>query len=191
MKSNVNFLSRTKKFINDNVWLQPLLLVGLIFVVIFSLNQIPSWVESVGDWLNIGGSSRLTKMTYNEMQAKIATGDEFVVIFTQDGCAACEQIKPRLDKWLGLAENKDVVVYQIDLTRENNVYVDTGITVTKLTTFTNTLNTYLQGAGKATVTNLGTPTMIRFQSAEIANVLIGSVQSAAEDLELIEALVKG
>ena len=191
MKSTENFMTKSKKFVNENVWLQPLLLVGTIFVVIFSLNQIPGWLESIGDWLNIGGSTELTAATFDEIRAKIDADEDFIVIFTQDGCSACEQFTPRLDKWLALEENADVVVYNVDLTQESSVYVDATVTVTKLATFTNVLNTYFASKSEATITALGTPTMIRYIDGEIIDTLIGSVTSPSEDLELIEEFVRG
>lgn len=191
MKSEQNFLTKSKKFLNDNIWLQPLLLVGAIFVVIFSLNNIPSWIESIGEWLNIGGSTRLTAMEYSEFEDKLEANDDFIVIFIQEGCSACEQFKPRLDTWLGLEENSDVTVYEIDLTRENNIYIDTTITATKLNTLTSALNSYFASASEPTITAIGTPTMVRFVDGEIVDTLIGSVTSPSEDLELIEEFVRG
>lgn len=191
MKSDQNFFTKSKKFLNDNFWLQPLLLVGGIFAIIFSLNNIPSWFESIGEWLNIGGSTRLTAVEYSDFQDKLEANDDFIVIFVQDGCSACEQFKPRLEKWLELDENNDVTVFKIDLTRENNVYVDATITATKLNTLTSSLNTYFTSISEATITAIGTPTMVRFVDGEIVDTLIGSVTSPAEDLELIEEFVRG
>lgn len=191
MKSTENFMTKSKKFVNDNAWLQPLLLVGAIFVVIFSLQEIPGWIDSIGEWLNIGGSTQLTAATFDSVREKVDANEDLIIIFTQDGCSACEQFTPRLDKWLELDENADVVVYNIDLTQESSVYVDSTVTVTKLATFTNTLNTYFASKGEATITGIGTPTMIRFIDGEIVDVLIGSVTSPAEDLELIEEFIRG
>lgn len=121
------FFARIGRWIRDTAWVQPLLIVGGIFAVIFSIPGITSWVKS---WFNEGnvaaayyrkneiswsgienGTSDVDKLfsylldpTSNENKdAANKYGKKFFLNFVQEDCTGCEAnyegFKDLQDKW--------------------------------------------------------------------------------------------
>ena len=111
-----NFFLRIGRWIKETAWVQPLLIVGGIFAIIFSIPYISSWVSS---WF-IGGSESnsfysnykvslsgadkkesdanklLEYMTAPLAEAsesdKSKWGEKFYLVFVQEDCSGCESI---------------------------------------------------------------------------------------------------
>ena len=117
------FFARIGRWIRDTAWVQPLLIVGGIFAIIFSIPSITSWIQSwfvTGDeavsfYKNNGylalddgkedgrGSSadKLLQYIFNTDQtaeekaaAEARFGTKFFVTFVQEDCSTCKTIYP-------------------------------------------------------------------------------------------------
>ena len=53
-----NFFARIGRWIRDTAWVQPLLIVGGIFAIIFSIPYITNWV---GSWFEVNQSEKYYK----------------------------------------------------------------------------------------------------------------------------------
>lgn len=110
-----NFFVRIGRWIKNTAWIQPLLIVGGIFALIFSIPYISKWV---GSWFSENTaaekyySAKKVSLTNAEdgksdvdalfsyladptnadnAKAKAKYGDKFFVTLVQDGCAACDE----------------------------------------------------------------------------------------------------
>lgn len=107
-----NFFVRIGRWIKNTAWIQPLLIVGGIFGIIFSIPYITKWV---GSWFD---SDTDAEVYYNKHKLSLSKaevhdskvdhlfdylkegkdssyastfGDKFYVTFVQEGCASCEE----------------------------------------------------------------------------------------------------
>ncbi len=110
-----NFFARIGRWIKNTAWIQPLLIVGGIFAIIFSIPYITKWV---GSWFTEGtaaekyynahkvsldnadkGNSDVDKLfsyladpeNEDNAKAKAKYGDKFFVTLVQDNCSSCEE----------------------------------------------------------------------------------------------------
>jgi len=113
LKAIGRFFARIGRWIRDTAWVQPLLIVGGIFAIIFSIPYLTNWVKSwfsEGDaatayyeknelsWKGVedskSGVDRLFKYLENYNTASEADkkkfGDKFFINFVQDGCEGCK-----------------------------------------------------------------------------------------------------
>ena len=110
------FFVRIGRWIKDTAWVQPLLIVGGIFAIIFSIPYIGNWV---GSWFKDGNAAdnyfsrfsvsldgcqdegadsdanRLFNYMANELKDPSLSkryGEKFFVVFVEEGCAGCDSI---------------------------------------------------------------------------------------------------
>ncbi len=109
-----NFFVRIGRWIKNTAWIQPLLIVGGIFAIIFSIPYITKWV---GSWFSSSSASekyysshklslkgaekhnsevdKLFSYICEPEKADKATvnkfGEKFFVTLVQDGCSACDE----------------------------------------------------------------------------------------------------
>ena len=100
------FFARIGRWIKETAWIQPLLIVGAIFAVIFA---IPHIINGVKGWFN--NSDYLADSSKEEDLLKMVGKDRFFVAFVEkdNGSAAdnlCGGLKTLKDKWNN-AEFKD------------------------------------------------------------------------------------
>ena len=103
------FFAKIGRWIRDTAWVQPLLIVGAIFGLIFSIPSIVSWVKS---WGNAGGekyinfynnfalslngaenhNSKVDKLfeDIKSGDAKNTVGEKFFLTFVKSDCSVCE-----------------------------------------------------------------------------------------------------
>ena len=108
------FFVKIGRWIKETAWIQPLLIVGGIFAIIFSIPYISSWVSSwfsdanaatnfyKGYKVSLSGadtneSDANTLFSYMESDTKSESdkkkwGEKFFVVFVQEDCAGCESI---------------------------------------------------------------------------------------------------
>ena len=109
-----NFFVRIGRWIKNTAWIQPLLIVGGIFAIIFSIPYITKWV---GSWFSSSSASEkyysshklslkgaedrksdvdklFTYITDHDNADKATAnkfGEKFFVTLVQDGCSACDE----------------------------------------------------------------------------------------------------
>jgi hypothetical protein len=103
-------------WIKETAWVQPLLIVGSIFAIIFSIPTITEWVNGIAESINSPESyyRNFQKKLEGEedsdaqklIDAMIANSDEFgekfMVVFVQVNCQFCKDAQPALKE---LVEN--------------------------------------------------------------------------------------
>lgn len=116
-----SFFVKIGRWIKETAWIQPLLIVGGIFAIIFSIPYISNWVSSWFDDSNaatnfykkykvsLDGADKdesdadalFTYMSKSEAEKtadeKKKWGEKFYVVFVQEECAGCETIYKGFD----------------------------------------------------------------------------------------------
>jgi len=103
-------------WIKETAWVQPLLIVGSIFAIIFSIPTITEWVNGIADSINSPESyyrsfekklegeedSDAQKLIDAMMDNSDEFGEKFMVLFVQVNCQFCKDAQPALKE---LVEN--------------------------------------------------------------------------------------
>lgn len=106
-----SFFARIGRWIKNTAWVQPLLIVGGIFAIIFAIPYITQWVQSwfsgnasssfyAGRKISINGANNKNSdadklfqyMENPTEEGKNKYGEKFFVIFVQEECPECESI---------------------------------------------------------------------------------------------------
>lgn len=108
------FFARIWRWIKETAWVQPLLIVGIIFGVIFSIPSIVKGIQSWNDALNssdtyyhgfqkslVAGNKsdadKITELIYNKSSnpsIQSEYGDKFFLLFVSESCDVCKKSKP-------------------------------------------------------------------------------------------------
>jgi hypothetical protein len=103
-------------WIKETAWVQPLLIVGSIFAIIFSIPTITEWVNGIAESINSPESyyrnfqkklegeedSDAQKLIDAMMENSNAYGEKFMLVFVQVNCQFCKDAQPALKE---LVEN--------------------------------------------------------------------------------------
>lgn len=117
-----NFFSKIKDFIGKNYWLQPVLLVAIVFAVVFSITGISDLFTTIKGWFTPNTDTCIRCTSYRSSQYNLfhtainAATDEqdpvFIVI-TQNNCSSCSTLYPLLNRFLDA--NRDFRIYQLKM----------------------------------------------------------------------------
>lgn len=140
-----NFLKKVGTFFKDNYWLQPLLLVALVFVLVFSLEGLESVSDTVKGWFDPYSTCKnAKKIKASEMENKlnaIQDGETiYVYYFDKETAktatiAANEQLTNYI-KAYNKDHEEDLVVYAVNYAIDEEVTYDEYQTTYKDTTMT-------------------------------------------------------
>lgn len=111
------FFVRIGRWIKDTAWIQPLLIVGVIFAIIFSIPSIVDGINSINDRRNSaqeyykkfqvtlkGSTNSPAQKLLDEIYANengdsdTLDGQKFFLLFSQEGCSACESAREGFEK---------------------------------------------------------------------------------------------
>lgn len=115
------FFGKIINYIKNTAWIQPLLIVCVIFLILFLLQPIANGISSIVSC--IGNKNSMTEVTFKEYTelveeaAQNGTDEDpiqFIVVFTQDGCEHCEAMRPYINHYI--QRNEDVQFYNVDVT---------------------------------------------------------------------------
>ena len=116
MKSIGSFFSRVFGgfwgWIKETAWVQPLLIVGTIFAIIFSIPTITEWVNGIAESINspetyyrnfekkLEGEedSEAQKLIDAMMDNSDKYGEKFMVVFVQKTCQFCKDAQPAFNE---------------------------------------------------------------------------------------------
>lgn len=122
------FFSAIGRFFKDNYWLQPLLLVAVVFALVFSLQGFDDVVSTVKDWISPDSScSQCENLKAKEaiplIRDDAKNNDTIYVLIYEDDCEACKEAYPYLNNYLKYHE--DIKVYALNITvDEYNEYAN-------------------------------------------------------------------
>lgn len=117
------FFARVRDYIKNTAWIQPLLIVVVIFVILFSLSPLTQAIKK--GWTNLTTVNHMDKITYKEYVEKVknAQDDEkFIIVFSQKGCDHCPKFYKSMNEYLDSSAYKarDIKIYNVDLTTKSS-----------------------------------------------------------------------
>lgn len=120
-----HFFRNIWRYIMTNAWIQPILIVALIFAIIFGLTGIPKLVDTVKGWFDDTADSKIkTKyrkvIDYDDFMEKYNSNEKFVVVFGADDCSNCKSLYSTINKYMDDEEHRNLVgdkIYFFDVTK--------------------------------------------------------------------------
>ncbi len=185
------FMEKIKKALKNNYWLQPVLLIVLVFAMVFGLQAIPGFVSTIKGWFTQqeGGCPNCTVSTFDNANSKIQKDDEVYVLITQTTCVNCTKAYPIVNKFLGSYKNYSVLI--VDIQKNSDDYIDSTITDEKLYSFGQLIDVGITSSGNDSIYNSGsdeyvflTPTLMHFEKGVATEALVG-IGSYEELLEFM------
>lgn len=131
LKAIGNFFVKIWRWIKNTAWIQPLLIVGAIFAIIFSIPSITSWIQGMADDSNsaatfygnykkslAGGASSDADKVINDIMNRqnnpeeaSSYPDKYFLAFVSKTCPSCEEARPGFEtlknNWNGSLAPKD------------------------------------------------------------------------------------
>lgn len=146
------FFSKIINYIKRTAWIQPLLIVVVIFLILFLLNPIANGISSIVSC--IGDTNNMEEITFKEYTEKVENSAvkgtdndpvEFVVVFTSDTCSHCKQMKPYINTYVKSKGSK-VKLYNVDVTfnTKKDRYNDKTVTEERLQNLDERINQYYE-----------------------------------------------
>ena len=118
------FFKKIKNYIANTAWIQPLLIVIVIFVLLWLINPISKAISN--GWAKLTSSNSMKTITYGEYvdmvnDAASSTEDEkFIIVFTQSDCDVCPQFYKSVAPYLKEDDYKNGTcgfkIYNVNLT---------------------------------------------------------------------------
>lgn len=118
--SNGNIFARIWNWIKNTAWIQPLLIVGIIFGIIFSIPSITSAIKNAKEKNDSaetfyaryqvtleGKENSAAQKLINDIAEEKLDGQKFFLIFVSSDCSACEEAKD------GFAELKNYTTSEL------------------------------------------------------------------------------
>lgn len=118
------FFAKIGEYLKNTAWIQPLLIVIIIFVVLFSLGPITNAIRS--GWTSITTTNHMEKISYKDyvdmVKSQDKDDDKFVVVFTRKGCDVCPIFYKSMNTYLDSQHYKaaDFKIYNVDLTLKSS-----------------------------------------------------------------------
>ena len=116
MKQVKDFFKKIGAYIKNTAWIQPILIVIIIFVILFSLNPLTEAIKK--GWTNLTSVNKMETITYKEYVEKVNSGEDFVVVFTEKGNDTCADLYDSMNEFLksDLYKDGDFKIYNVNLT---------------------------------------------------------------------------
>lgn len=176
-----SFWDKVTKLLADNYWLQPVLLVSLVFVLVFSLQAVPGIVSTVQGWFETNEECENCEFTtYSDVAGEITRTSNTYVLITQKGCSACQEFYPVVDRFL--EANEDINILVIDIEKIADIYTDATLTDENLYEFGKLVDVGITSSNFATIYNANTdfydfltPTLVEFNTNKAVKAIVGSV----------------
>jgi thiol-disulfide isomerase/thioredoxin len=176
-----SFWEKVTKLLADNYWLQPVLLVSLVFVLVFSLQVVPGIVNTIQGWFETNEECQECEfVNYTTVAGEITRSNNTYVLITQKGCAACQEFYPVVDRFL--AANPDIRLLVIDIEKIADIYTDPTLTDENIYEFGKLVDVGITSSNFNTIYNASTdfydfltPTLVEFNTNRATKALVGSV----------------
>lgn len=120
MKKVKEFFKKIGAYIKNTAWIQPILIVIVIFVILFSLNPLTAAIKK--GWTNLTSVNKMEKITYQEYVEKVyAAEEDFVVVFVTKGSEVCADLYDSMNQYLksDAYKSAEFKVYCVDLSTKS------------------------------------------------------------------------
>ena len=176
-----SFWDKVTKLLADNYWLQPVLLVSLVFILVFSLQAVPGIVNTVQGWFETNEECEECEfVNYSTVAGEITRSSNTYVLITQKGCAACQAFYPVVDRFL--VANPDIRLLVVDIEKIADIYTDPTLTDENIYEFGKLVDVGVTSSNFNTIYNASTdfydfltPTLVEFNTNRATKALVGSV----------------
>ncbi len=175
-------LTKIKKALENNYWLQPVILVALVFALIFAVQGITSSAKAakIEKEANAGKPCpHCTTAVYGDVISLIESGKDTYVLITQETCASCEKAYPIIEKFISSYKD-DFIFYTIDVEKNEDKYNDETITDETFFSFGKLVDVGVTTSGYKTFYEAETdeyvyqtPTIVHFQNKVASEALVG------------------
>ena len=120
------FFAKVGNYIKNTAWIQPLLIVVVIFVVLFSLAPLTEAIKT--GWTSLTTVNHMEKITYGEYvdkvneQAQNDESEDFIVVFSQKGCEFCPSFYKSMNAYLdsNSYDEANFKIYNVDLSTKSS-----------------------------------------------------------------------
>ncbi|MBQ8206946.1 MAG: hypothetical protein IJZ77_05725 [Bacilli bacterium] len=120
------FFAKVGNYIKNTAWIQPLLIVVIIFVALFSLAPLTEAISA--GWTSLTTVNHMEKITYGEYvekvneQAQNEDAQDFIVVFSQKGCEFCPSFYKSMNAYLdsNSYSSADFKIYNVDLSTKSS-----------------------------------------------------------------------
>lgn len=130
------------RWIKETAWVQPLLIVGLIFGLIFSIQPVSKWISGIAE--SISNNEKIYKKNKVSLinnraydlimkdEERFATDEKYFLVFVEESCANCKEAYPAFVKLFNDKTFNDITY------KMKTIYVDEdGETGADATTYKN------------------------------------------------------
>lgn len=195
------FFATIGRFLKNNYWIQPLLLVLIVFILVFSLQGFDSVINSIRNWISPNSKcSACTSMKYDKAKEKLAAikdEEALYVLVYEDDCEACKNIYQRLNNYIK-ANGLTVYSINIGIKKENSLtgevtYYDNSLGLDadgngqdELAELAESVRLYLVNYTDSSVSktaytySLAKPTLIRFVKGEDGATVQGALSDSSK-----------
>ena len=105
-----------------NAWIQPILIVALIFAAIFALTGIPSLIDEIKSWTDDTTDNKIKNqktIDYDDFMKMYNNNETFFVVFGEEDCANCKTLYKTINTYMDDKEHKEIVntkIYYFNVT---------------------------------------------------------------------------
>jgi thiol-disulfide isomerase/thioredoxin len=177
-----SFFEAIKKFVSQNYWVQPLLLVLMVFVLVFGLQLVPSVFSTIQGWFTPEAKcTECNKITFDQAEDYLDGEDEVIILITAPSCSACISFYPVVNRYLDA--HPEITIYQIDIGKNTQGdYNDSTLSDAAFERFFQAVDSALIRLDEASIYNTGlgvyspgTPTLIKGSNYYVSDVEVGSL----------------
>ena len=119
-----HFFRNIWRYIMTNAWIQPILIVALIFAIIFGLTGVPKLFDKIEGWFDDSTDNKIKnqkKIDVDEFFELYEGNESFVIVFGEDDCANCKSLYKTINKYMDDEDHKalvgkDVEIYFMNIT---------------------------------------------------------------------------
>lgn len=121
MKSIKAFFAKIINYIKNSAWIQPILIVVVIFALLFSLNPLTQAIKS--GWTKLTTVNNMETISYKEYIEKVQAQDEddkMVIVFSQNSCPNCPLFYKSVNEYLKANDyGEEFKIYNVDLSTKS------------------------------------------------------------------------
>ena len=117
-----HFFRNIWRYIMTNAWIQPILIVALIFAIIFGLTGIPTLIDKIEELFDDSVDNKIKnqkKIDYDDFIEMYNNDETFFVIFGSDECSACKTLYKDINTYMKDSSHKEIVnapIYFMNIT---------------------------------------------------------------------------
>ena len=107
-----HFFRNIWRYIMTNAWIQPILIVALIFAIIFGLTGIPTLIDKVESWFDDSTDNKIKnqkEIDVDEFFELYEGNESFIIVFGEDDCANCKSLYKTINTYMDDDDHKELV----------------------------------------------------------------------------------